>query len=160
MLSTPLLYLNQSTWLFSLKLLAVKIKSEAFGGSIVHVFRDCIFFFLLGLGFCYSIINSPENATVLAGSDARFNCTVSVGWLILIWLFNGNPVLTVINPQGAIETSDRFTSRNYTSSNGFTSELIIHNTQLSDSGKIECSTQQPNESSFAFLSVQGAYNHQ
>ncbi|PKK32877.1 immunoglobulin superfamily member 5 isoform X4 [Columba livia] len=109
---------------------------------------------LPGLGFCYSIINSPENATVLAGSDARFNCTVSVGWLILIWLFNGNPVLTVINPQGAIETSDRFTSRNYTSSNGFTSELIIHNTQLSDSGKIECSTQQPNESSFAFLSVQ------
>ncbi|XP_065717802.1 immunoglobulin superfamily member 5 isoform X1 [Patagioenas fasciata] len=109
---------------------------------------------LPGHGFCYSIINSPENATVLAGSDARFNCTVSVGWLILIWLFNGNPVLTVINPQGAIETSERFTSRNYTSSNGFTSELIIHNTQLSDSGKIECSTQQPNESSFAFLSVQ------
>ncbi|XP_054676246.1 immunoglobulin superfamily member 5 isoform X2 [Grus americana] len=109
---------------------------------------------LPGLGFCYSIINGPTNATVLAGSEARFNCTVSVGWVILIWLSNGNPVLTVINSQGAVETSDRFTSQNYTSSNGFTSELIIHNTQLSDSGKIECSTQQPSESSFAFLSVQ------
>uniref|UniRef100_A0A8C4UKX4 Immunoglobulin superfamily member 5 n=1 Tax=Falco tinnunculus TaxID=100819 RepID=A0A8C4UKX4_FALTI len=109
---------------------------------------------LPGLGFCYSIINGPTNATVLAGSEARFNCTVSVGWVILIWLSNGNPVLTVLSSQGAVETSDRFTSQNYTSSNGFTSELIIHNTQLSDSGKIECSTQQPSESRFAFLSVQ------
>ncbi|XP_005229576.1 immunoglobulin superfamily member 5 isoform X1 [Falco peregrinus] len=109
---------------------------------------------LPGLGFCYSIINGPTNATVLAGSEARFNCTVSVGWVILIWLANGNPVLTVLSSQGAVETSDRFTSQNYTSSNGFTSELIIHNTQLSDSGKIECSTQQPSESRFAFLSVQ------
>ncbi|KAM6291943.1 immunoglobulin superfamily member 5 [Porphyrio hochstetteri] len=109
---------------------------------------------LPGLGSCYSIISGPTNATVLAGSEARFNCTVSAGWVILIWLSNGNPVLTVINSQGAVETSDRFTSQNYTSSSGFTSELIIRNTQLSDSGKIECSTQQPSETSFAFLSVQ------
>ncbi|KFP90650.1 Immunoglobulin superfamily member 5, partial [Apaloderma vittatum] len=102
----------------------------------------------------YSIINGPTNVTVLAGSEARFNCTVSIGWLILIWLSNGNPVLTVINSHGAVETSDRFTSQNYTSSNGFTSELIIHNTQLSDSGQIECSTQQTGDSRFAFLSVQ------
>ncbi|NXJ93802.1 IGSF5 protein, partial [Corythaixoides concolor] len=120
----------------------------------VYVFTECGFFFLPGLGLCYSIINGPTNATVLAGSEARFNCTVSVGWIILIWLSNGNPVLTVINSQGAIETSNRFTSQNYTSSNGFTSELIIRNTQLSDSGRIECSTQEPNEKSFAFLSVQ------
>ncbi|XP_051483088.1 immunoglobulin superfamily member 5 [Apus apus] len=110
--------------------------------------------FLTGLGSCYSIIEGPSNATVLAGSEARFNCTVSVGWVILIWLSNANPVLTVISSQGAVETSDRFTSQNYTSGNAFTSELIIHNTQLSDSGKIECSTQQPSESRFAFLSVQ------
>ncbi|NXL32597.1 IGSF5 protein, partial [Glaucidium brasilianum] len=116
--------------------------------------QTVVFFFLPGLGFCYSIINGPTNATVLAGSEVRFNCTVSVGWVILIWLSNGNPVLTVINSQGAVETSDRFTSQNYTSSTGFTSELIIRNTQLSDSGKIECSTQQPSENSFAFLSVQ------
>ncbi|KQK79735.1 immunoglobulin superfamily member 5 [Amazona aestiva] len=126
----------KDAWLFDLKLLAVKIKSKA-----------C-------LGFCYSIIRGPSNATVLAGSEARFNCTVSEGWVILIWLSNGNPVLTVINSQGAVETSDRFTSQNYTSSSGFTSELIIHKTQLSDSGKIECSIQQTSENGFAFLSVQ------
>ncbi|XP_033929855.1 immunoglobulin superfamily member 5-like, partial [Melopsittacus undulatus] len=109
---------------------------------------------LPGLGFCYSIIRGPSNATVLAGLEARFNCTVSEGWVILIWLSNGNPILTVINSQGAVETSDRFTSQNYTSSNGFTSELIIHKTQLSDSGKIECSIQQTSDNGFAFLSVQ------
>ncbi|XP_035171715.1 immunoglobulin superfamily member 5 [Oxyura jamaicensis] len=109
---------------------------------------------LTGLGFCSSIVNGPTNATVLAGSEARFNCTVMKGWVILIWLFKANPVLTVINPHGPIETSSRFTSQNYTNNDEFTSELIIHNTQLNDSGKIECSAQQAGESSFAFLSVQ------
>ncbi|XP_071429797.1 immunoglobulin superfamily member 5 isoform X1 [Pithys albifrons albifrons] len=109
---------------------------------------------LPGLGFCYSITKGPDNATVLAGSQARFNCTVSAGWKILIWLSNGNPVLTVLSSQGSVETTERFTSQNYTSGDEFTSELIIHNTQLSDSGKIECSIQQPSENNFAFLSVQ------
>ncbi|NXU59354.1 IGSF5 protein, partial [Turnix velox] len=118
---------------------------------IVYVFTE-VFFFLPGLGLHYTIVNGPTNATVLAGSEARFNCTVSEGWVVLIWLSNGNPVLTVTSSQ-AFETSERFTSQNYTSSDGFTSELIIHNTQLSDSGKIECNLQQA-DSSFAFLSVQ------
>ncbi|XP_050188817.1 immunoglobulin superfamily member 5 [Myiozetetes cayanensis] len=109
---------------------------------------------LPGLGCCYSITKGPANATVLAGSQARFNCTVSAGWKILIWLSNGNPVLTVISSQGSVETTDRFTSQNYTSGDEFTSELIIHNAQTSDSGKIECSIQQPSENNFAFLSVQ------
>lgn len=109
---------------------------------------------LTGLGFCYSILNGPTNATVLAGSEARFNCTVANGWAILIWLLNTNPVLTVINSHGPIETSDRFTSQSYNNSQSFTSELIIHNTQLNDSGRIECSIQKIDGSSFAFLSVQ------
>ncbi|KFP73684.1 Immunoglobulin superfamily member 5, partial [Acanthisitta chloris] len=102
----------------------------------------------------YSITKGPANATVLAGSEARFNCTVSAGWMILIWLSKGSPVLSIINSQGSVETSDRFTCQNYTSGNEFTSELIIHNTQLSDSGIIECNIQQPSENNFAFLSVQ------
>ncbi|XP_018768954.1 immunoglobulin superfamily member 5 [Serinus canaria] len=109
---------------------------------------------LPGLGFCYSITKGPENATVLAGSEARFNCTVSAGWKVLIWLFKGSPVLTVLSSQGSVETTDRFTSRNYSAGDEFTSELIIHNTQLSDSGRIECSIQQPSQNNFAFLSVQ------
>lgn len=115
---------------------------------------------LAGLGFCYSITKGPENATVLAGSEARFNCTVSAGWRVLIWLSKGSPVLTVISSQGSVETTERFTSQNYTRGDEFTSELIIHNTQLSDSGRIECSIQQPSQNNFAFLSVQGVYGHQ
>ncbi|NXY82499.1 IGSF5 protein, partial [Alcedo cyanopectus] len=107
-----------------------------------------------GLAFCYAVTKGPTNATVLAGSEARFNCTVSVGWVVLIWLSNGKPVLTVTSSQGPIETSERFTSRNYTSGSELTLELIIHSTQLGDSGKIECSIQQSSENNFAFLSVQ------
>ncbi|NXM87594.1 IGSF5 protein, partial [Oenanthe oenanthe] len=109
---------------------------------------------LTGLGFCYSITKGPENATVLAGSEARFNCTVSAGWKVIIWLSKGSPVLTVTSSQGSLETTERFTSHNYTSGDQFTSELIIHNTQLSDSGRVECSIQQPSDNNFAFLSVQ------
>ncbi|NXO27853.1 IGSF5 protein, partial [Cisticola juncidis] len=109
---------------------------------------------LTGLGFCYSITKGPENATVLAGSEARFNCTVSAGWRVLIWLCKGSPVLTVLSSQGSVETTERFTSQNYTHGDEFTSELIIHNTQPSDSGRVECSIQQPSENNFAFLSVQ------
>ncbi|NWX61229.1 IGSF5 protein, partial [Promerops cafer] len=109
---------------------------------------------LPGLGFCYSITKGPENATVLAGSEARFNCTVSAGWKVLIWLSKGSPVLTVLSSQGSVETTERFTSHNYTRGDEFTSELVILNTQLSDSGRIECSIQQPSQDNFAFLSVQ------
>ncbi|KAI1241466.1 Immunoglobulin superfamily member 5, partial [Lamprotornis superbus] len=109
---------------------------------------------LPGLGFCYSITKGPENATVLAGSEARFNCTVSAGWKVLIWLSKGSPVLTVLSSQGSVETTERFTSHNYTSGDQFTSELIIQDTRLSDSGRIECSIQQPSDNNFAFLSVQ------
>ncbi|NXD24065.1 IGSF5 protein, partial [Spelaeornis formosus] len=121
---------------------------------VLYVYLWTDFGSFTGLGFCYSITKGPENATVLAGSDARFNCTVSAGWKILIWLSKGSPVLTVTSSQGSVETTERFTSRNYTSGDEFTSELIIHNTQLSDSGRVECSIQQPSENNFAFLSVQ------
>ncbi|XP_044858436.1 immunoglobulin superfamily member 5 isoform X3 [Mauremys mutica] len=113
-----------------------------------------LFASLTGFGFGYSIINGPANATVLAGSEARFNCTVSQGWQIIIWLLNGNAVLTTIHLGGAVVTLDRFTQQNYTSGETFTSELIIHNVQQSDSGKIECSIQLGIPNSYAFLSVQ------
>uniref|UniRef100_A0A8C8S426 Immunoglobulin superfamily member 5 n=1 Tax=Pelusios castaneus TaxID=367368 RepID=A0A8C8S426_9SAUR len=113
-----------------------------------------LFTSLTGFGFGYSIINGPTNATVLAGSVARFNCTVSQGWSIIIWLLNASPVLSALNPGGASVTMNRFTQQNYTSGSDFTSELIIHNVQLNDSGKIECSVQTSAPMSYAYLSVQ------
>ncbi|XP_034608985.1 immunoglobulin superfamily member 5 isoform X8 [Trachemys scripta elegans] len=113
-----------------------------------------LFASLTGFGFGYSIIKGPVNATVLAGSEARFNCTVSQGWQIIIWLLNGNAVLTTTHAGGAVVTMVRFTQQNYTSGENFTSELIIHNVQQNDSGKIECSIQTGVSNSYAFLSVQ------
>ncbi|XP_073216508.1 immunoglobulin superfamily member 5 isoform X3 [Lepidochelys kempii] len=113
-----------------------------------------LFASLTGFGFGYSIVNGPANATVLAGSEARFNCTVSQGWKVIIWLLNGNAVLTTTSLGGAVVTMNRFTQQNYTSGETFTSELIIHNVQLDDSGQIECSLQLSSPNSYAFLSVQ------
>ncbi|XP_053905384.1 immunoglobulin superfamily member 5 isoform X6 [Malaclemys terrapin pileata] len=113
-----------------------------------------LFASLTGFGFGYSIIKGPVNATVLAGSEARFNCTVSQGWQIIIWLLNGNAVFTTTHAGGAVVTMVRFTQQNYTSGENFTSELIIHNVQQNDSGKIECSIQIGVSNSYAFLSVQ------
>ncbi|XP_019380976.1 PREDICTED: immunoglobulin superfamily member 5 isoform X1 [Gavialis gangeticus] len=113
-----------------------------------------LFVSLTGLGFCYTIVRGPANATVLAGSEARFNCTVSQEWKIIIWLSNGKLVLTVVNHLGPVITENRFTSQNYTAGNEFTSELIIHDVRQSDSGKIECSSQGSTENGYAFLTVQ------
>ncbi|KAG6932787.1 immunoglobulin superfamily, member 5 [Chelydra serpentina] len=112
-----------------------------------------LFASLTGFGFDYSIVNGPANATVLAGSEARFNCTVSQGWQVIIWLLNGNAVLTTTHSGGAVVTRDRFTQQNYTSGENFISELIIHNVQQNDAGKIEC-TIQVGDPNHAFLSVQ------
>uniref|UniRef100_K7FK09 Immunoglobulin superfamily member 5-like n=1 Tax=Pelodiscus sinensis TaxID=13735 RepID=K7FK09_PELSI len=117
------------------------------------IFTILVYFFP-DFGFDCSIVNGPANATVLVGSEARFNCTVFKGWRIIIWTLNTNPVLSASNVGGAIITIDRFTQQNYTSGDEFTSELIIHNVQQNDSGKIECSIQTTDPNSYAFLSVQ------
>ncbi|XP_039225292.1 immunoglobulin superfamily member 5 isoform X3 [Crotalus tigris] len=110
--------------------------------------------YLTDPGFAYAIVEGPQNLTVVVGSVARFSCTVSEGWKILIWLFNGNPKLSVLSSGRTIETDEQYTQKgSNTSDNRFTSELMIHNVQLTDSGEIRCSLQN-NDYRYAFLSVQ------
>ncbi|XP_062935188.1 immunoglobulin superfamily member 5 [Cynocephalus volans] len=108
---------------------------------------------LAGSGSSSEIIEGPKNATVLEGSEARFNCTVSQGWKLIMWALNGTVVLS-ITPTEPIITNDRFTSANYEVGGNFISEMIIHDVQLSDSGHIRCSLQNSNRDGSAFLSVQ------
>ncbi|XP_037380674.1 immunoglobulin superfamily member 5 [Talpa occidentalis] len=112
---------------------------------------------LLGLAACgsgYQIVEGPRNATVLAGSQARFNCTVSQGWKLIMWALNGVVVLSV-TPSGPINTSERFTSASYDEVGGnIISEMLIHDVQLSDTGHIRCSLQSSDRVGDAFLSVQ------
>ncbi|XP_034279869.1 immunoglobulin superfamily member 5 isoform X5 [Pantherophis guttatus] len=110
--------------------------------------------YLTDPGFGYAIVEGPQNLTVVVGSVARFSCTVSDGWKILIWLFNGNPKLSVLSTGETIVTDEQYTQKGSNiSSSRFTSELMIHNVQLTNSGQIRCSLQN-NDNRYAFLSVQ------
>ncbi|XP_047731685.1 immunoglobulin superfamily member 5 isoform X2 [Prionailurus viverrinus] len=108
---------------------------------------------LAASGSSYQIIEGPKNATVLEGSEARFNCTVSQGWRLIMWALNGTVVLS-ITPSEPIITSDRFTSASYQEGGNSISEMIIHDVQLRDAGHIKCSLQNSDRDASAFLSVQ------
>ncbi|XP_029434877.1 immunoglobulin superfamily member 5 isoform X2 [Rhinatrema bivittatum] len=107
---------------------------------------------LTGGGFCINIVQGPINSTVLKGSVARFNCTVTSDWNVLIWLAKDSPVLTVV-PARAIISDTHYTQQNYSSSLYFTSELNINDVTMNDSGKVECNLQ-TYDSAYAYLSVQ------
>ncbi|XP_030060803.1 immunoglobulin superfamily member 5 [Microcaecilia unicolor] len=108
---------------------------------------------LTGSGFCFHIIQGPSNSTVLRGSTARFNCTVTTDWKVLIWIAKGTPVLTTVPTTGAIITNSQFIQQNYTTLLDFTSELMITDVAMADSGWIECNLQ-TSGSAYAYLSVQ------
>ncbi|KAM8906605.1 immunoglobulin superfamily member 5 [Lycaon pictus] len=108
---------------------------------------------LAASGSSYQIIEGPKNATVLEGSEARFNCTVSQGWRLIMWSLNGTVVLS-ITPTEPIITNDRFTSASYEEGGNSISEMIIHDVQLGDAGIIKCSLQNSDRDASAFLSVQ------
>lgn len=101
----------------------------------------------------YQIIEGPKNATVLVGEEARFNCTVSPGWKLIMWALNGTVVLSV-TPTEPIITNNRFTSASYEDDGNFISEMIIHDVRFSDAGHIKCSLQNSDHDGSAFLSVQ------
>ncbi|XP_062060873.1 immunoglobulin superfamily member 5 isoform X4 [Lepus europaeus] len=110
---------------------------------------------LAASGSSYQIIDGPKNLTVLAGSEARFNCTVSQGWKLIMWALNGTVVLS-LTPSEPIITNERFTSASYQVDGNFVSEMVIHDVQLNDSGRIRCSLQNSDLDATAFLQVQGS----
>lgn len=109
---------------------------------------------LTASGSSYQIIEGPQNVTVQQGSKARFNCTVTHGWKLIMWTLNGVVVLSLTS-QEPIITNDRFISESYNRSDSFISEMIILDVQPSDSGLVKCSLQNSNVFGSAFLSVQG-----
>lgn len=104
-------------------------------------------------GSSYQIIEGPRNVTARKGSEARFNCTMTHGWKLIMWALNGIVELSLTS-QKPIITSNRFTSASYNSTDSFISEMIIHNVQLNDSGPVQCSLQNSNVFGSAFLLVQ------
>ncbi|KAH0624824.1 hypothetical protein JD844_032662 [Phrynosoma platyrhinos] len=105
-------------------------------------------------GFGSSIIEGPRNLTVLVGSMARFNCTVSDGWGVLVWLFDGNPRLTVLSDGKYYASLKRYSQQSHRNGNLFTSELMITDVQRNDTGQIKCSIQNEEDNMYAYLFVQ------
>ncbi|XP_044245072.2 immunoglobulin superfamily member 5 isoform X2 [Ursus arctos] len=110
---------------------------------------------LAASGSSYQIIEGPKNATVVEGSEAHFNCTISQGWRLIMWTLNDVVVLSV-TPTEPIITNDRFTSASYEEGGNSVSEMIIHDVQLQDAGRVKCSLQNSDRDASAFLSVQGS----
>ncbi|XP_006886831.1 PREDICTED: immunoglobulin superfamily member 5 [Elephantulus edwardii] len=108
---------------------------------------------LTASGSSYRILEGPKNVTVLEGSEARFNCTVSQGWRLIMWALNDTVVLS-LTPTEPIITNNHFTSASYEVEGNFVSEMIIHDVQLNDTGRIKCSLQNSAQDGSAFLSVE------
>ncbi|MBN3324919.1 IGSF5 protein, partial [Atractosteus spatula] len=87
------------------------------------------------------LIQGPQDATVLLSRTARFNCTVSKDWLVLIWALKDVPMLTIVAQVGPVGVSGRYDVQNYTTLDTFTSEFIIHNVSRQDSGPLTCGLQ-------------------
>ncbi|XP_049641577.1 immunoglobulin superfamily member 5 [Suncus etruscus] len=108
---------------------------------------------LPGAEYNNQILDGPRDATVLAGSEARFNCTVSDGWKLIMWALNGVVVLS-LTPTQTIITNERFTSERYWEDGNLVSELIIYDVQPKDAGQVRCSLQDSDRDRSALLAVQ------
>ncbi|MEE6507452.1 hypothetical protein FKM82_023350 [Ascaphus truei] len=106
-------------------------------------------------GSCSRIIEGPSNATVLSGSDAQFRCTVSQGWLTLLWFYEERAIVSINPVSGAVVGNGQIIMRNDTNTvtGAFTSEMTIINVARNDTGLIKCSSLSSNFET-AFLSVQ------
>ena len=97
----------------------------------------------------------PQNAAVICGTDARFNCSPSQpNWVVMTWSLNDSLVLTISKEFGPLPNSDRFTALNYTTDHSYKWEFVLRNTQLNDSGEVTCDLQNIGRKT-ATLSVQG-----
>ncbi|XP_036381014.1 immunoglobulin superfamily member 5-like [Megalops cyprinoides] len=95
----------------------------------------------------------PENAAILRGTDARFNCSLSQSWVAMTWFLNSNYVLTITREHGPISNDGRYTAVNRSTDQSSKWEFILKNAQLNDSGLVSCEVQNV-ESKRANLSVQ------
>ena len=96
----------------------------------------------------------PRERAVLRGSAASYNCSISVPWVVMTWLFDGSVGLTISMEHGVLENTPRFTAVNYTTNENYKWEFTIRNVTRKDSGEIMCAVQNI-QSIRANLSVQG-----
>lgn len=125
--------------------------------NILACLQTCYFFLFVDFALCSDIVQGPQNVTVLAGSNARFTCTVKAGWKSISWYLKDIFVVS-ISPTGTDVSGTQLVVRNNTNTitGEFTTEIIIINVQKNNSGTVRCSSL---SASFqdAYLMVQGRY---
>ncbi|KAL0183000.1 hypothetical protein M9458_022375, partial [Cirrhinus mrigala] len=77
----------------------------------------------------------PLNAVVLRGSKARFNCSTTQPPSVMNLLVNDRLVITILEGNGVLNSTDRFSATNFTTPGDYKWEFAINNVQRGDAGK-------------------------
>ncbi|XP_029483645.1 immunoglobulin superfamily member 5 isoform X4 [Oncorhynchus nerka] len=98
----------------------------------------------------------PLNVTVLRGSEARFNISLSEAWYSMSWMLKSVLVLTINSGTGESEHNRRFSVKNYSSADIYCWEFIIRDVWRNDSGTVSCGVQEkPTQTAQLFVQESG-----
>lgn len=124
-------------------------------------FTDCRLSITNMLSLLSSVVSEniqvlPLNATVLKGSEAKFNATVQGEWKIMTWHIGENLVLIFSSDNTTEDSaSDRFSAQLCSGSDTTCVQFTIQNVTRAEAGEITCSVLGFTGSSTAHLYVQG-----
>ncbi|XP_055728455.1 immunoglobulin superfamily member 5 isoform X1 [Salvelinus fontinalis] len=98
----------------------------------------------------------PLNVTVLRGSEARFNISLSEEWYSMSWMLKTVLVLTINSGTGVSEHNRRFAVTNYSSADIYCWEFIIRDVWRNDTGDVSCGVQEkPTQTAQLFVQESG-----
>ncbi|XP_019903497.2 immunoglobulin superfamily member 5 isoform X2 [Esox lucius] len=120
-------------------------------------------FFKLLLLYSSGVLGGPTleplNATVLQGSKARFNVSLSESWVSMTWSLKNVLVLTITKQGVVLPHESRFHAENYSSADTHRWEFIIQNVWRNDSGPVSCNIQNlPTLTALLSVQVNGSVN--
>ncbi|XP_051540336.1 immunoglobulin superfamily member 5 isoform X2 [Myxocyprinus asiaticus] len=102
----------------------------------MDVFRVGLFLLIIG-GVSAQVQLEPQNAAVLRGSKAHFNCSTTQSLSVMTWIVNGRLVLTILE-MGVLNSTERFSARNLTTPGNYKWEFTISTVQRDDAGEVTC----------------------
>ncbi|CAM4557134.1 unnamed protein product [Leuciscus chuanchicus] len=73
----------------------------------------------------------PKTATVLRGSEVRFNCSTDESWDVMTWLLGGRTILSISEVHGLLGRDDSVWTVNHSLSSVSVWELVLMNASFS-----------------------------
>ncbi|XP_054459184.1 immunoglobulin superfamily member 5 isoform X2 [Anoplopoma fimbria] len=109
---------------------------------------DIFYLFVLLLSCRIQVVRgrlklSPETLTVLRGGEARFTCSTSYNpWTVMVWLLNGEAVLTISKDSGVLPAIyPNVTAETSTVSQGDSWVFVLKSTERHNQGQVTCDLQ-------------------